>query len=341
MKCSSQFRRVFFFSLIFLLPSIDAWAVGPSFDCASASRLDERAICANDQLAALDLIADEGYKYLRVHQGKSFANKLNLPFIKQRQACGDNVACIKKIKIESIKLFKQNGALIELPDLETMDRSHKEATSDRPVESSAGAQSTREAPQEATVAQATQGARESRERVTEPVFKEETSQPPRSQEEMASTVVSNAEKVDGSALVQPAQGASAMMDAAPVAAPIDHEETQLPRAEDKFDPEILKAHQQKFNIGFIVALVALGLIALGLSYKILVDRSASDNTFDVFAQKSKKIGSRSTLSADKSPAISATAKAPPLNALSGVALGKQKSEKIPQAWVWSQYKGQV
>ena len=341
MKCSSQFQRVFFFSLIFLLISIDAWAVGPSFDCASASRLDERAICANDQLAALDLIADEGYKYLRIHQGKSFANKLNLPLIKQRQACSDNVLCIKKIQIESIKLFQQNGAPIELPDLETMGGAHKEAISDRPLESSAGAKSTRDALHEATAPQATQVARESHEQVAEPLSKEDPSQLSRGQADMASPVASNAEKVDGSALVQPAQEVSTMMDAAPIAAPIDHEETQFPSAGDKFDPETLKAHQLKFNIGFIVALTALGLIALGLSYKIIVDRSASDNALGVFAQNARKIDSRFKPSADKLPSILPAGNSPPVNALSGGALEKKKSEKIPKAWVWSHYKGQV
>lgn len=138
----------YFFFLFLFFPSIDAWAVSPSFDCATAIRLDERAICANDQLAVLDRIADEAYKYLRIHQSKSFANKLNLPFIKQRQACGENVACIRKIQIASIKLFKQKGAPIESPDLEKMDLVQNEATVDGHLDISSGAQSARLAPQE-------------------------------------------------------------------------------------------------------------------------------------------------------------------------------------------------
>lgn len=222
-----------------------------------------------------------------------------------------------------------------------MGRAHKVATSDPPVEPSVGTQSTRDALQEIAAPQATQDARWSREQIAETPVKEETSQPPRGQKEIASPVVSNAEKVDGSAVVQPVQEASTMMDAAPVAAPINHEETQLPIAGDKFDSETLKAHQQKFNISFIVALVTLGLIALGLSYKILVDRSASDNTLEVFGQNAQKIGSRSKLSTHKSPPIAAAGNSLPLNTVSGVALEKLKSEKIPKAWVWSHYKGQV
>ena len=340
MKYGSLFRGAFFFLLNFLLPVIDAWAVSPSFDCANASRIDERAICANDQLAALDLIADEGYKYLRIHQGKSVANKLNLPFIKQRQACADNIACIKRVQIESIKLFKQNGAPVELPDL-ARSEAHRQATLDRPGDTSIGVQSKQDALEKSIDSQTMPGARQSPQQVAESLIKEEISQPPRSPDEVASTVASNAEKVDGSAIVQPPQGPSTTIDADPIAAPIEHEETQLPKAGDQFDPETLKAHQQKFNIGFIAALVVFGLIALALSYKIIVDRSASDNAPEVFVQKAEKIASQTNLVANKSPSISTPGNSSSSNALSEVALEKQKIEKIPQAWVWSHYKGRV
>ena len=341
MKYSSRCHGIFFFFLFLFFPSIDAWAVSPSFDCATAIRLDEHAICANDQLAVLDRIADEAYKYLRIHQSKSFANKLNLPFIKQRQACGENVACIRKIQIASIKLFKQKGAPIESPDLEKMDLIQNEATVDGHLDISSGAQSARLAPQEMAVPQEPQGAGETQKQQAEPLLSEENAKPSDNQEASATPVASDAEKVDGSTFVQPAQGASTIMDATPIAAPIDHQETQLPVMKDKLDSDAIKAHQQKFNVGFIVALTGLSLITLALSYKILTDRNAPNAASDVSAHKGKKIEARAAKSTDRRESLSTTGYLPARKSASGLAADKSNNEKIPQAWVWSYYKGQI
>ena len=92
-----------------------AFAAQPSFDCSTASRSDEVAICSDDVLSAMDKIADAGYQFLRSHLGASAANKINLQIIKKRQSCGSNSECIRNVQIEAIKIFKRNGAPIEVP----------------------------------------------------------------------------------------------------------------------------------------------------------------------------------------------------------------------------------
>jgi hypothetical protein len=87
----------------------------PSFNCATAASADERAICANPGLIALDVVANDGYLFLRDKLGKSRANKINLPLIKKRQSCGADAACIKAAQLESIAIFRKFGANLEVP----------------------------------------------------------------------------------------------------------------------------------------------------------------------------------------------------------------------------------
>ena len=92
-----------------------AAAPKPSFSCAAAASADERAICANPGLIALDVVANDGYLFLRDKLGKSRANKINLPLIKKRQSCGADAACIRAAQLESIAIFKKFGADLEIP----------------------------------------------------------------------------------------------------------------------------------------------------------------------------------------------------------------------------------
>lgn len=87
----------------------------PSFNCAAASSPDERTICATPGLIALDVVANDGYLFLRDKLGKSKANKINLPLIKKRQSCGADAACIRAAQLESIAIFRKFGAKIEAP----------------------------------------------------------------------------------------------------------------------------------------------------------------------------------------------------------------------------------
>ena len=68
----------------------------PSFDCARAATATERTICANDRLARLDRSLATAYRQLKTElavTGEVFANE-QTAFLKQRDACGADVACL-------------------------------------------------------------------------------------------------------------------------------------------------------------------------------------------------------------------------------------------------------
>ena len=91
-------------------------APNPSFPCSKRMSPDEKAICQDPRLTALDHIANQGYMFLRAKLGKAEANRLNLPLIRQRQKCKADVVCIEKAQRESIRIFNQNGARLTIPD---------------------------------------------------------------------------------------------------------------------------------------------------------------------------------------------------------------------------------
>jgi hypothetical protein len=71
---------------------------GPAFDCTKATSETEKAICANPPLAALDL--DLSSRFALARTGASRSRRASLSqgqkeFLKQRDACGANVTCIK------------------------------------------------------------------------------------------------------------------------------------------------------------------------------------------------------------------------------------------------------
>lgn len=93
------------------------FATQPSFDCSKASRPDEIAICSSETLATVDNVANNGFEYLRSKLGRSAANKIDLPLVKKRQACGGNYQCILNAQIEAINTFISYGAPIAVPNL--------------------------------------------------------------------------------------------------------------------------------------------------------------------------------------------------------------------------------
>lgn len=105
------------FLVIFGLSSTGSLAApNPSFPCSKRTSPDEKAICQDQRLTALDHIANQGYLFLRAKLGKAQANKINLPLIRQRQKCKADVICIEKAQRESIRIFNQNGARLEIPE---------------------------------------------------------------------------------------------------------------------------------------------------------------------------------------------------------------------------------
>jgi uncharacterized protein len=83
--------------IIALVGAAHAYAAErPSFDCAKAATATERTICANDRLARLDRSLATAYRRLGAElavTGEVFANE-QTAFLKQRDACGADVACL-------------------------------------------------------------------------------------------------------------------------------------------------------------------------------------------------------------------------------------------------------
>jgi uncharacterized protein len=75
-------------------------AAATGFDCSKASAADERAICANPQLSALDSeMAGLWYAYSRVPMlmGSNAARRdAAAAFLASRRQCGSNSACLTR-----------------------------------------------------------------------------------------------------------------------------------------------------------------------------------------------------------------------------------------------------
>ncbi len=83
-----------------------ATGVTPSFDCSKAGTADERAICANADLAVLDRqMADLYYARRQALQGRQRNELVDAQrrWIRRRQACRGNVACMTIIYRQWIK----------------------------------------------------------------------------------------------------------------------------------------------------------------------------------------------------------------------------------------------
>jgi uncharacterized protein len=93
-----------------LAPSGCVLASPPSFDCAKATRPDERVICADPELSRLDNVANSGYQFLRRTYGREQANSVTLPLLRARQACGPDAACIRARQLATIEKFRSLGA---------------------------------------------------------------------------------------------------------------------------------------------------------------------------------------------------------------------------------------
>lgn len=116
-KALFRFRSPIFL-VIFGLSSAAAFAApNASFSCSKRTSPDEKAICQDQRLTTLDQIANQGYLFLRAKLGKTQANKINLPLIRQRQKCKSDIVCIEKAQRESIRIFNQNGARLVIPPL--------------------------------------------------------------------------------------------------------------------------------------------------------------------------------------------------------------------------------
>lgn len=90
-------------------------AVGASFDCADATTSDERAICADPYLQALDLTYADAFGWASVIVGRSEALVIARKAMQQRAACGSHSACIESVYRNAIAAYAGVGAELELP----------------------------------------------------------------------------------------------------------------------------------------------------------------------------------------------------------------------------------
>ncbi|MDM9627378.1 hypothetical protein QTL95_15830 [Rhizobium sp. S152] len=76
-----------------------------SFDCRKATTTDERAICSNDELSALDDAMAAGYRQAR-KQAPSAVKTLSRSLLAERRVCGGDVDCLKEAMTKAVRTYK-------------------------------------------------------------------------------------------------------------------------------------------------------------------------------------------------------------------------------------------
>jgi uncharacterized protein len=111
------FRSVLSAAAMFLLLGAGASSAQPSFDCAKASNAVERAICADPNLAALDVEMAAAYSAARAAVDGTAAEKLvaaQRAWMKRRGRCGGNAACL------AAQISKRIAELRQVSSVESM-----------------------------------------------------------------------------------------------------------------------------------------------------------------------------------------------------------------------------
>jgi len=87
----------------------------PSFDCSKAAAADEKAICADPKLAAIDVVINDGYRRMVAKLGRATANSIHAPYLRRRHACGSKAACIMETGKLELPIFKLADPSISIP----------------------------------------------------------------------------------------------------------------------------------------------------------------------------------------------------------------------------------
>lgn len=111
-------------ALPFVLLSVAASAQdGPSFDCDDAGTRTELAICADPQLARLEMMMFEAYQRLVDAIGQREARAIADEFLVRRQACEGDAACTTDRLLISMEAFNQRaGRTTDLARVEAILR---------------------------------------------------------------------------------------------------------------------------------------------------------------------------------------------------------------------------
>ncbi|NKJ08996.1 hypothetical protein [Rhizobium sp. SG741] len=75
------------------------------FDCRKAVSADERAICSNDELSALDDAMAAGFRQAK-KSSPSAVKSLSRSLLAERNACGGDVECLKSAMTKAIGAYK-------------------------------------------------------------------------------------------------------------------------------------------------------------------------------------------------------------------------------------------
>lgn len=94
-----------------IVPPQQAFAVKPSFDCAKASSIDEQLVCANEDLAELDMrLASEYKKALSLAREPDRLRADQKGWIKAKRACEDHACLLSKYE-ERMSFFQDRQYL--------------------------------------------------------------------------------------------------------------------------------------------------------------------------------------------------------------------------------------
>ncbi len=100
------------FATLCVVLSLSAASPAASFDCSKAAAPDEKAICDNPDLSALDSEMAGlyfGYKALPLLMGASGVRQDEAQsFLKQRSGCGADVSCLRTAYTQRISALKSD-----------------------------------------------------------------------------------------------------------------------------------------------------------------------------------------------------------------------------------------
>lgn len=101
--------------LIAALAPAPGHAAGPAFDCADARTADEKAICADPYLSALDWTYSDAFDWAGTLVGREAALPTARKTLRLRATCGSDGTCIERVYLQSIAAFAGMGAEPEIP----------------------------------------------------------------------------------------------------------------------------------------------------------------------------------------------------------------------------------
>ena len=108
-------QGIFAFAALIMLPAMAAFAgddAAPSFDCAKASLPDEKAICADPELAAIDVLITAAFKDFEPAYGGD-KKAIGRALLADRKQCGADRACIASAENNALQTYGTAPSWVE------------------------------------------------------------------------------------------------------------------------------------------------------------------------------------------------------------------------------------